>query len=710
MVKSKYQLCGFNNISRVTSFRNSKLTRILGESLSGNAKVAVVCAVSPDPSKVRETKRTLEFGSNAQKICIKPTVNSECDNALILKYQTELESLQSELQALREKVKNQGSEGSDEKEETEEEMKQLESVMKDLTDSMVTNKTLISRLQDVESEKRDREEKIKQMEEERNKLQEMLAFEEERKRIQEMESRNKDMTLISLQQETMEISNKLQEIANAKKEIETQSQMKESQINSLINYNSILEEKMKNEELSRRKAEAIAHDQIQQIELFKKRNQEMEVEYIREKQAKEEASRIIQEKLEEVQTMRHKLEDKELEKENYEAQLKLMNDSMTTMYNMWKDDFDREIAIRDKEKNQLNEQVARLTLLVDEKDMKLRRMKENVKSEENLQQFITNLETEARLYKQIAQQSESERKKSLEVLKENVDLKKKIKDYESELEAFRIQFKASKSNNNSRTSTPTIAQQANTRPATTYSNPYENVYSNNPYNFNNPYDVPSANDNMNGTNRFNSGIAGMTESWNNRPVYSSPTVPYSNYGISSNPTPLSQVNPTTSNPRRSTINEFNNGGSPESYDQTYRVTTPNSPPQQQQQYNVRNRPRNFTGTSSGGPTNTLPTQSTNVPPTSTVTPSRSYRVTGEKAFVAQDQRATEQLIRTMERPTDSYDGFGNLAARNNNPTASSSSSSKEKISTGGRLKRSLSLSKIMGMLRGDDKKNLIHNK
>jgi centromeric protein E len=44
---------------RIESFRNSKLTRILGNSLSGNAKVAVICNINPIYANIDQTKQTL---------------------------------------------------------------------------------------------------------------------------------------------------------------------------------------------------------------------------------------------------------------------------------------------------------------------------------------------------------------------------------------------------------------------------------------------------------------------------------------------------------------------------------------------------------------------------------------------------------------------------------------------------------------------------
>jgi hypothetical protein len=44
-------------------FRDSKLTRLMQSSLSGNANVAVICTVSPSQRCVEETQNTLKFAA-----------------------------------------------------------------------------------------------------------------------------------------------------------------------------------------------------------------------------------------------------------------------------------------------------------------------------------------------------------------------------------------------------------------------------------------------------------------------------------------------------------------------------------------------------------------------------------------------------------------------------------------------------------------------
>ena len=50
------------------NFRDSKLTRILQPSLSGNARMAVICCATPSELYLEETRSTLQFASRAKLV------------------------------------------------------------------------------------------------------------------------------------------------------------------------------------------------------------------------------------------------------------------------------------------------------------------------------------------------------------------------------------------------------------------------------------------------------------------------------------------------------------------------------------------------------------------------------------------------------------------------------------------------------------------
>ncbi len=58
-------------------YRESKLTRILSESLGGNSKTCLICTCSPHPYNEIETLGTLRFGARARNIKNVAKVNRE---------------------------------------------------------------------------------------------------------------------------------------------------------------------------------------------------------------------------------------------------------------------------------------------------------------------------------------------------------------------------------------------------------------------------------------------------------------------------------------------------------------------------------------------------------------------------------------------------------------------------------------------------------
>lgn len=85
-------------------YRDSKLTRILQESLGGKAKTCIIATLSPSQLAVEESTSTLEYAYRARSIKNQPTVNQKMTKKVVLKeYCTEIEYLRSQLTLTREK-------------------------------------------------------------------------------------------------------------------------------------------------------------------------------------------------------------------------------------------------------------------------------------------------------------------------------------------------------------------------------------------------------------------------------------------------------------------------------------------------------------------------------------------------------------------------------------------------------------------------------
>jgi hypothetical protein len=79
-------------------YRDSKLTRILQPSLGGNAKTAIICAMTPALCHIEESHSTLRFACRAKRVVNNAIVNEVLSDAAVLKRQAkEIEELKKRL-------------------------------------------------------------------------------------------------------------------------------------------------------------------------------------------------------------------------------------------------------------------------------------------------------------------------------------------------------------------------------------------------------------------------------------------------------------------------------------------------------------------------------------------------------------------------------------------------------------------------------------
>ena len=81
-------------------YRDSKLTRLLQDSLGGNTKTVMIANVGPADYNFDETLNTLRYASRAKNIQNKPRINEDPKDALLREYQDEISKLREQLNAL----------------------------------------------------------------------------------------------------------------------------------------------------------------------------------------------------------------------------------------------------------------------------------------------------------------------------------------------------------------------------------------------------------------------------------------------------------------------------------------------------------------------------------------------------------------------------------------------------------------------------------
>uniref|UniRef100_K3X326 Kinesin motor domain-containing protein n=1 Tax=Globisporangium ultimum (strain ATCC 200006 / CBS 805.95 / DAOM BR144) TaxID=431595 RepID=K3X326_GLOUD len=82
-------------------FRDSKLTRLLQNSLDGNTRTLIICCVTPSDRYLDETKSTLQFAARAKTIQTSASVNEVLDD------QAQLKRLKREVHELKKLVNNE---------------------------------------------------------------------------------------------------------------------------------------------------------------------------------------------------------------------------------------------------------------------------------------------------------------------------------------------------------------------------------------------------------------------------------------------------------------------------------------------------------------------------------------------------------------------------------------------------------------------------
>lgn len=107
-------------------YRDSKLTRLLQDSLGGNARTVMVANIGPASYNVEETLTTLRYANRAKNIKNKPRVNEDPKDALLREFQEEIARLKEQLEKRsgrkrRRRRRRRVGEGGDEFEDGEDE-------------------------------------------------------------------------------------------------------------------------------------------------------------------------------------------------------------------------------------------------------------------------------------------------------------------------------------------------------------------------------------------------------------------------------------------------------------------------------------------------------------------------------------------------------------------------------------------------------------
>ena len=81
--------------SKYIPYRDSKLTRLLQDSLGGNTRTLMIACLSPADNNYEETLSTLRYANRAKSIQNRPCINEDPKDALLREYQEEIKNLKA---------------------------------------------------------------------------------------------------------------------------------------------------------------------------------------------------------------------------------------------------------------------------------------------------------------------------------------------------------------------------------------------------------------------------------------------------------------------------------------------------------------------------------------------------------------------------------------------------------------------------------------
>jgi kinesin family protein 3/17 len=301
-------------------YRDSKLTRLLQDSLGGNTKTVMVANISPADFNYEETLSTLRYASRAKKIQNKPKVNEDPKDAMLKAFQEEIKKLKEQLELASSGVPMQVAQAIP---NTQTPTSPVNPESAQVNPNQALSPTIIQQVVSTVNEEK-LNEIMKQKEEEKQKmLEEMTAksaeSEEKLNAIVLQQEEEKRALLESMKQKTEEEKKIIeQEFANKQRALEEERAKMEENLQknneALQRHTELIEQERKRQEQLEKEKEDLA-----------KKLEEMQAHVVRGKTVEklEEANKRQQEKM---KKQKEELARRKEEEEKIKKQLQDKND------------------------------------------------------------------------------------------------------------------------------------------------------------------------------------------------------------------------------------------------------------------------------------------------------------------------------------------------------------------------------------------------
>ncbi|URE24800.1 KISc [Musa troglodytarum] len=293
-------------------YRDSKLTRLLQDSLGGNSRTVMIACISPADINAEETLNTLKYANRARNIQNKPVVNRNPMSEEMQRLRQHIEYLQAELACYR------GGGASDEIRALKEKVSWLEAANEDLCRELYEFRSQSAQNEnfDMDSEKagscffkaegdsKDLDEEVAK-EWEHTILQDSMGKElnELNRRLEQKESEMKMFTGFDTLALKQHFKKKLMELEEEKRAVQQERDRLLAEVENLAAASDGQVHKLPDNHLQKLKAL-----EAQILDLKKK--QENQVQLLKQKQRSEEAAKKLQEEIQFIKAQKVQLQHK----------------------------------------------------------------------------------------------------------------------------------------------------------------------------------------------------------------------------------------------------------------------------------------------------------------------------------------------------------------------------------------------------------------
>ncbi|KAG5018388.1 hypothetical protein JHK87_014243 [Glycine soja] len=275
-------------------YRDSKLTRLLQDSLGGNSRTVMIACISPADINAEETLNTLKYANRARNIQNKPVINRDPMSNEMLKMRQQLEYLQAELCA-------RAGGSSEEVQVLKERITWLEAANEDLCRELHEYR---SRCPIVEqSDSREMEEVAKEWE--HTLLQNSMDRElhELNKRLQQKESEMKLFGISDAEVLKQHFGRKIMELEDEKRVVQRERDCLLAEVENLAANTDGQTQKL--EDIHAQKLKTL---EAQILDLKKK--QESQVQLLKQKQKSDEAAKRLQDEIQCIKAQKVQLQQR----------------------------------------------------------------------------------------------------------------------------------------------------------------------------------------------------------------------------------------------------------------------------------------------------------------------------------------------------------------------------------------------------------------